>query len=99
MDFIANFWAAYVPVGIVLAAAIVELAVGRRERRAPRSLPNQLDRAPDNVIVLYPRSSSLFRPRRASVPRATPARVIVLREARQRRSVAPAEIVTRRRPA
>jgi hypothetical protein len=37
MEFISNFWPAYVPIGIVLVAAIIELVIdaGKRERSRP----------------------------------------------------------------
>jgi hypothetical protein len=52
MEFISNFWPAYVPIGIVLVAAIVELVIdaGKRERSRP-SL-DQLESVPGNVIIL-----------------------------------------------
>ena len=53
MGFIANFWAAYVPVGIVLLAAIVELVTDASKRRTPRPSLDKLESA-GNVIVLSP---------------------------------------------
>ena len=87
MGFISNFWAAYVPVGVVLVAAIIELVAGARKRRMRHPSPDQREHAPGRAVVFHmawPRASSA-RPR--SVPTGVlPARVINLDEARRRRA-------------
>ena len=94
MEFISNFWAAYVPVGIVLVAAVIELVADARERWMPRSSPERFDHARGNVIVFRlasPRASS------ASPHTGAPGgRVISMQEARRRRAHAPCKSGTQR---
>lgn len=92
MEFIANFWAAYVPVAIVLVAAIVELVIRARESRTPR--PDKLEYARANVIMLPTRSRSSRRADAAAG--AAPGRVISLQDARRRRILLPGGSGTRR---
>jgi hypothetical protein len=96
MEFISNFWPAYVPVGIVLVAAVIELVADARKRRMPRPSPDLREHAPARAVVFYmawPRASAA----RRSVPAgAMPGRVISLDEARRRRARAPGESGTRR---
>jgi hypothetical protein len=73
MEFISNFWPAYVPIGIVLVAAIIELVIdaGKRERSRP-SL-DQLESVPGNVIIFDHDQVAV---RRACTRRGLPARAV-----------------------
>jgi hypothetical protein len=87
MEFISNFWPAYVPIGIVLVAAIIELVIdaGKRERSRP-SL-DQLESVPGNVIILDHGGARFSSPpRRGALPvgAAPPARDEVTQLAGQR---------------
>lgn len=97
MEFISNFWAAYVPVGIVLVAAVVELVSDARKRRMSRPSRDKRQHARGRAVVFY-----MAWPRAASAPpRSVPAgamsgRVIYLDEVRRRRAHRPGENRARR---
>lgn len=90
MGFISYFWAAYVPVGVVIVAAVVELVAAARQERTPPPSPNKRERASGRAVVFYmawPRASSVPR---GSVPSGVVSgRVVGLEEARRRRSRRP----------
>ena len=89
MEFIWNFWPAYVPAAIVVAAVVTEWAVDAWNGRAPRLSSAELEQARGNVIVLRLALPGASSAPRGSVPAgATPGRVIILREARRRRACA-----------
>jgi hypothetical protein len=87
MGFISYFWAAYVPVGIVAVAAVVELVTDARKRRTRRPSPDKFENAAANVIALSPkRPRSSLHPHPAAVPaRGAPGLVVMLSEARNGR--------------
>jgi hypothetical protein len=93
MEFISNFWAAYVPVGIVFVVAVIEWVGDARKGWTRRPSLDEREHARASAVVFHlawPRSPSA--PRRTTLPAgAVPGRVISLQEARRRRSQAPGE--------
>ena len=86
MEFISNFWAAYVPVAIVLVAAIVEWVADARHGPRPGRSPDENARGEAVIFYMsWPRSSSA-RPHTSVPAGAMPGQVISLQEARRRRS-------------
>jgi hypothetical protein len=85
MAFISNFWPAYLPVGVLLVAAVSELVTGTWKRRAVCSPRTPHD--PGQVIVLCSaRPGPSQAPCRAAAPAgAVPGRIIMLHGARRRR--------------
>jgi uncharacterized membrane protein len=97
MAFISTFWAAYLPVGVVLVAAVIELVSNARKRRPPPPSPDKREDAPARAVVFYMAWPRVSAARGRNVPvGAVSGRVISLQEARRRRSLIAGQSGTQR---